>query len=169
MHVRASIVAIAIAVAAAAPAASAQAPALRSAAPAVHHATGTFAVELTPEAQELAPMGGVPTARTALLKRFTGGLMGVARGTMLSVGVPGQGAATYVAIDQFVGSLDGRSGGFVLTQRGTMTKEGVGKLDVVISPDSGTGALLGIAGTLKIAVADGVHTYDLAYTLIGER
>ncbi len=35
----------------------------------------------------------------------------------------------------------------------------------MIVPDSGTGALAGITGTLSIAVEDGVHRYDLAYTL----
>ena len=89
---------------------------------------------------------------------------------MLSAGTPAPGQpAAYVAIDQFAGTLDGRRGGFVLLHRGTMTRAGGSELSVTIAPDSGTGALAGIAGTLAIEVKNGVHRYDLAYTLPAAR
>lgn len=133
---------------------------------AMHHATGTFEVKITPEAQGEAPEGGVATGRMGLHKTFSGGMAGTATGTMLTVGTPAPGQpATYVAIDQFRGTVDGRAGGFVLAHRGTMTKAGGGDLSVQISPDSGTGALAGIEGTLSIEIRDGRHFYDLAYTL----
>lgn len=130
------------------------------------HATGRFEVKVTPEAQDAAPAGGMPTSRMGLFKTFTGGLEGTATGTMLAAGVPKPGsAATYVAIDQFSGRLEGRSGGFVLAHRGTMTKAGGSDLQVIVAPDSGTGELAGITGTLAIEIKDGRHFYDLAYTL----
>ena len=130
------------------------------------HATGTFEVSITPEAQAEAPAGGLPTSRMGIAKTFSGGLVGTAAGTMLAAGAPKPGQpAGYVAIDQFQGTLDGRDGGFLLLHRGTMTKAGGGDLSVVISPDSGTGALGGIEGTLSIEIRDGKHFYDLAYTL----
>ena len=133
---------------------------------AMQHATGTFEVTITPEAQAPAPAGGVPTSRMGLAKTFTGGLTGTATGTMLAAGTPAPGqAASYVAIDQVSGTLDGRRGGFVLVHRGTMTRAGGGELSVLIAPDSGTGALAGIEGTLSIEMRDGKHFYDLAYTL----
>lgn len=133
---------------------------------AMKHATGSFEVTITPEAQAPASPGGVPTSRMALFKTFSGDLAGEARGTMLAAGVPAAGqAASYVAIDQVSGTLEGRRGGFVLVHRGTMTKAGGGDLSVIIAPDSGTGALEGIGGTLAIEVKDGKHLYDLAYTL----
>ena len=47
---------------------------------------------------------------------------------MLAAGTPKPGAAAaYVAIDQFTGKLEDRSGGFVLIHRGTMTKAGEGR------------------------------------------
>lgn len=130
------------------------------------HATGTFEVKIVPEAQAEAPAGGLPTSRMGLTKVFVGGMVGSAAGTMLAAGAPKPGEpAAYVAIDQFDGAVDGRKGGFVLLHRGTMTRAGAGDLSVTISPDTGTGALAGIAGTLSIDVRDGKHFYDLAYTL----
>ena len=130
------------------------------------HATGTFTVTITPEAQADAPNGGLPTGRMGIAKTFTGGMTGTAAGTMLSAGAPAPGqAGAYVAVDQFHGTVDGHAGGFLLLHRGTMDKAGTPDLDVVISPDTGTGALEGIAGSFSIEIKDGVHQYDLAYTL----
>lgn len=131
-----------------------------------HHATGTFEVKITPEAQGPAPEGGLPTGRMGIAKTFTGGMTGTAVGTMLSAGAPRPGSAgAYVAVDQFSGTVDGRTGGFLLVHRGTMDNAGNGKLDVIIAPDTGTGALEGIGGSFSIEIRDGVHHYDLAYTL----
>lgn len=132
----------------------------------MQHATGTFEVKITPEAQADAPAGGLPTSRMGIAKTFSGGMTGSAAGTMLAAGAPKPGApAGYVAIDQFEGTVDGHEGGFLLLHRGTMTKAGGSDLSVVISPDTGTGALTGIAGTFSIEIRGGRHFYDLAYTL----
>ena len=154
---RAAALLLALAIIAAAPA------------PVVKHATGTFEVQILPEAQAPAPPEGVPTARMALEKDFTGGLVGAATGTMLSAGAlaPGS-AAYYVAIDQFRGKLDGRIGGLVLLHRGTMSKQG-SVLSIDIAPDSGTGELKGITGSLKIVIRGDKHFYDLAYSLPAKR
>lgn len=128
--------------------------------------TGSFEVTVTPEAQSPAPQGGQPTSRMAIHKTFSGGLAGEATGTMLAAGVPAPGqAAAYVAVDQFRGTVDGKPGGFVLLHRGTMTRGGASELSVTVAPDSGTGALDGITGTLAIRVEGGKHVYDLDYTL----
>jgi hypothetical protein len=133
---------------------------------AMQHATGTFEVKITPQDSHAGTDGALPTARMALAKTFSGDLTGTAAGTMLSIGTPKPGqAAAYVALDQVTGTLAGKRGGFVLVHRGTMSKAGGGDLDIEIAPDSGTGELTGIAGTLAIEVKAGVHHYDLAYTL----
>jgi hypothetical protein len=144
--------------------------ALTAAAPATQsvtrHVTGTFTVQITPEAQAAAPGGGLPTARMGMVKTFTGAMTGTATGTMLSAGTPGPGKpAGYVAVDQFRGRVDGRDGGFLLLHRGTIDSAGSSELSVVIAPGTGTGALTGIAGTFAIRIEGGVHHYDLAYTL----
>jgi len=131
-----------------------------------HHVTGTFEVKITPEAQGEAPEGGLPTGRMAIAKTFVGGMTGSAQGIMLSAGAPTPGnAGAYVAVDQFRGTVDGKPGGFLLLHRATMDKAGNGVLDIVIAPDTGTDTLTGISGAFSIEVRDGVHHYDLAYTL----
>ena len=132
---------------------------------AMKHAIGTFEVTITPEAQAPAPEGGLPTARMGIAKTFSGGLVGTATGTMMSAGTPQPGhAAAYVALDQVSGTLDGRKGGFLLLHRATMSSAGA-EMSVTIAPDSGSGGLTGIAGSLTIEIKGGVHHYDLAYTL----
>ena len=76
-------------------------------------------------------------------------------------GTPG--SAGYVAIEHFTGSVGGRSGSFVLQHSGVMNK-GDGQLTVTIVPDSGTGELVGISGTLDINNDEGQHSYVLDYT-----
>lgn len=134
--------------------------------PVMHHATGTFEVKMTPEAQGDAPEAGLPTSRMGIAKTFTGGMTGSATGTMLAAGTPKPGQpAGYVAIDQFSGTVDGKSGSFLLLHRGTIDKAGGSDLSVIIAPDSGTGALERITGTFAIKIEGGAHLYDLAYSL----
>ena len=75
-------------------------------------------------------------------------------------GTPG--SAGYVAIEHFTGSVGGKSGSFVLQHSGVMNK-GDGQLTVTIVPDSGTGELAGILGTLEIDNDEGQHSYVLDY------
>jgi hypothetical protein len=127
------------------------------------HASGTFDVKLVPQA----PNGDAPAiGRMSIDKRFEGDLEGMSRGQMLSFMTAVKGSAGYVAIEQVTGSLHGRSGGFVLQHNGTMTR-GVPQLTVSVVPDSGTGDLEGLAGTLTIIIADGKHSYEFEYTLSG--
>ena len=65
---------------------------------------------------------------------------------------------------QITGTLHGRSGSFVLQHNGIMTR-GVPQLSVTVVPDSGTGQLVGLAGKMRINIADGKHSYDFEYTL----
>lgn len=130
------------------------------------HAIGTFEVKTTPESQTAAAPGAYPTARLTIEKKFSGGLQGEAVGVMLSVGVPKPGeVAAYVAIDQFTGTVDGKRGSFALTHRATMSKNGKAVLEIQVVPDSGTGELQGIAGSLTVDASKGVHHYDFAYSL----
>ncbi len=42
---------------------------------------------------------------------------------------------------------------------------GVPKLSVTVVPDSGTGELTGLSGTMNIFIDGGKHSYDFEYTL----
>jgi hypothetical protein len=101
--------------------------------------------------------------RFLLTKKFSGDLEASARGQMLSAGTPTKGSAGYVAIDQVTGTLEGRTGGFVLQHSGSM-KRGVPTLSIMVVPDSGTGELAGLTGTLSINIVDGKHFYDFLYS-----
>jgi hypothetical protein len=97
-------------------------------------------------------------------KRFHGDLEATSKGEMLMAGTAVEGSAGYVAIEIVSGTLQGRSGTFVLQHSGTMTR-GAPQLTITVVPDSGTGQLLGLAGRMTIIIAGGKHSYDFEYTL----
>lgn len=124
-------------------------------------ANGTFEVKLTPQpADGEAP----PVGRMSIDKQFHGDLEATSKGQMLTAVTGVKSSAGYVAIEQVTGSLHGRSGAFVLQHSGTMTRGAPQQL-VSVVPDSGTGELAGLAGTMTISIADGKHSYDFEYTL----
>ena len=126
------------------------------------HASGTFDVKLTPQAAEDSDAG---LGRMAIDKQFHGDLEGTSRGFMLSsAATVVKGSGGYVAIERVTGALKGRKGTFVLQHSGTMTR-GTPLLSVTVVPDSGTGQLEGIAGTLTIKIDNGKHSYVFDYTL----
>jgi hypothetical protein len=126
-------------------------------------ATGTFEVKLA--RQPLADPDADPKlGRMSIDKVFSGDLQGTARGEMLMAGTETKGSAGYVAIERVNATLAGRSGTFVLQHSGTMGR-GEPQLAVTVVPDSGTGQLSGLAGTLKIIIADGRHGYEFDYSL----
>ena len=122
-------------------------------------AKGEFAVELKPVSAE-----GETPARMSINKTFTGGLTGTSTGQMMMDGVEANGARVYVALETVTGSLSGKDGSFILAHRGTLSPAGQ-QLSVIVVPDSGTGSLAGITGTLDIDIVVGKHFYTLDYSL----
>lgn len=130
----------------------------------MHHATGTFEVKMQP-LNDIGPAkDGNALGRMSLEKTFSGALTGTGTGEMLAARSSVATSASYVAVERVTGTLDGRVGSFVLVHRGVMHGDQQ-NLDVLISPDSGTGELTGLAGSLKIRVEGGKHYYELDYTL----
>ena len=127
------------------------------------HASGTFEVKITPQP---ADSGAPAVGRMSIDKQFHGDLEATSKGQMLAAVTSVKGSAGYVAIEQVTGSLRGRSGTFVLQHSGTMTR-GAPQQIVSVVPDSGTGELVGLTGTMTITIADGKHSYDFEYTLAG--
>jgi hypothetical protein len=127
-------------------------------------ATGTFEVNLQPR-DAYAPGGeGTTLGRMSIDKTFRGDLEAQSRGEMLSALTGTEGSAGYVAIEQVRGSLDGRSGTFVLQHFGIMDG-GRNRLILEVVPGSGTGELAGLSGTMSIDILDGRHLYQLDYAL----
>ena len=129
-----------------------------------HHAEGPFDVKTLPLPAGEATTGAA-LGRFSLDKQYHGALEATGKGEMLSSGSPQTGSAGYVAIEEVIGSLDGRKGSFALQHWGTLNA-GEAELRIEIVPGSGSGELAGIAGTLTIDIASGgKHTYALDYTL----
>lgn len=125
-------------------------------------ASGSFDVSLNPK-EDVVPEG-TPFGAMTLDKTFTGPLEATSTGLMLSVKTDVPGSAGYVALEQVTGTLDGRDGSFVCQHLGTMDR-GERYLVLKIVPDTGTGALAGIKGTMDIRIEEGQHYYDIDYML----
>lgn len=125
-------------------------------------ATGPFDVKMTPETL-VAP--DAARARFALDKKYLGPLEAVGVGEMLSGGDPSSGNAAYVAVETVTGTLEGRSGSFLLVHRGLMDG-GQNRLEILVVPGSGKEELVGLRGTMTIEFGPGgAHTYVLDYEL----
>ena len=127
------------------------------------NARGTFTVQLSHQPPH-DTADGVSLGRSSLLKQFEGELTGTSQGEMLSARTATPGSAGYVAIERVQATLQGRSGSFVLQHSGTMNR-GQPQLSVHVVPDSGTGELRGLSGTLAIDIVSGTHYYNFDYTL----
>jgi hypothetical protein len=127
------------------------------------HAEGSFEVKMTPQTWSEPPVDET-LGRFLLDKQYHGDLEATSQGQMLSGGDIGKGSAGYVAIAKVTGTLQGRTGSFILQHNGVMNR-GVPQLTITIVPDSGCGELTGVAGKMTIQIADGKHSYELAYTL----
>jgi hypothetical protein len=127
------------------------------------HARGRFDVKLAP--LTLADGQADPSlGRLSIDKRFEGDLDATSRGEMLSAMSAVKGSAGYVAIERVTGSLHGRRGSFTLQHTGTMTRGEPG-LVITVVPDSGTGELAGLAGTMSITITGKEHAYEFEYAL----
>ena len=124
-------------------------------------ATGTFEVKLAPQ-----PIAGEMLSRMTIDKQFHGDLEATSLGEMLAAGTTTQGSAGYVAIERVTGTLNGRTGTFALQHSGTLTR-GTPTLLVTVVPDSGTGQLVGLTGTMNIIIDGKKHSYTFDYTLAG--
>ena len=127
------------------------------------HAAGEFDVKLTPQGNDT-PAEGSALGRFTLDKQFRGDLEAASHGEMLTAGSTIKNSAAYVAVERVSGTLHGKRGTFALQHTGVMTR-GEGKLTITVVPDSGTGELAGLTGTMAIDITGGKHHYTLAYTL----
>lgn len=125
-------------------------------------ARGTFEVKVTPFAPD--DTADATIGRLALDKRFHGDLDAHSTGQMLGVQSQVEGSAGYVAMEVVTGALHGKQGSFVLQHLGRMQGANM-ELRVQVVPDSGTGELVGLAGSMTIIIEDGKHSYEFIYTL----
>ena len=131
------------------------------------HASGPFDVKLNPQSSE-EDADGTGLGRLSIDKQFHGDLEATSKGEMLSAGTSVKGSAGYVAIERVRGTLQGRTGTFILQHSGTMMR-GAPQLAISVVPDSGTGGLEEISGTMTINIVNGKHFYEFDYVLHAAR
>jgi hypothetical protein len=140
-----------------------QAAPQRKDAPVTQHASGTFEVKLAP-LDPAFKTDDNSLGRMSLDKQFHGDLEADSKGEMLTGAGTVKGSGAYVAMERVSGRLHRRTGTFILHHNGTM-QNGVFHLNVQVAPDSGTGQLTGLTGTMNIIIIEGKHSFDFAYTL----
>ncbi len=127
-------------------------------------AEGSFDIRMHPLATHAEGADGVNLGHLTIDKECQGDIEAVSIGEMLSARCSTAGSAGYVAIEQVRGTVHGRSGSFVLQHYGMM-HGGTQRLILEVVPDSGSGELSGIAGSMRIIIENGKHRYEFDYTL----
>ncbi len=125
-------------------------------------AQGDFDVKLTPQTPD--PGDNSALGRMAIDKVFHGDLEATSRGQMLAAGTAVDGSAAYSALERVTGTLHGKAGSFVLQHTGIMNR-GAPSLTITVVPDSGTGSLAGLTGSMGIIIEGGRHSYVFDYDL----
>jgi hypothetical protein len=125
--------------------------------PTMHTAGGRFDVKLTP-----VDTGDDQLGMMTIAKTFEGDLVATSVGRMLTAMTAVRGSAGYVAVERVTGVLAGKQGSFTLQHTGTMDA-GKPSLEITVVPDSGTGELTGLRGTMGIDIRDGDHFYTFEY------
>jgi hypothetical protein len=108
---------------------------------------------------------GIAVGRATGDKRFHGSLDGTSHMQMITALTPVKGSVSYTAVERISGHLEGKQGSFVVVHAGVMNRGDQVHHSITIAPDSGTGDLAGIRGTMGIEIKDGQHFYELDYTL----
>lgn len=126
------------------------------------HIDGLFDVKMSP--QTAADNEEPAIGRMLLDKQFHGDLEAASKGQMLAHMTSVKGSAGYVAMEKVDGHLLGRKGSFVLQHSGTMNR-GEASLVLTVVPDSGTGELEGLSGSMTITITDGKHFYGFDFDL----
>jgi len=127
------------------------------------HATGPFDVKITPLDPAFKTEDN-SLGRMSIDKQYHGDLDATGKGEMLTGATAVKGSAVYVAVERVSGTLQGRPGSFLLQHSGLMT-QGTPHLSIAVVPDSGTGQLVGLTGTMNVIITDGKHSYDFSYSL----
>ena len=129
-------------------------------------ANGTFEVKMAPQKADHAAAEAAGLGRMSLDKRYFGALEATGQGEMLSLLDREKGSGGYVAMERVTGRLEERKGSFVLQHDATMNR-GEAEMNIVVVPDTGTGQLAGISGSMTVKIDGGQHYYYFDYSLEG--
>ena len=128
------------------------------------HAAGQFEVKVAPQVADHPAAKASGLGRLSIDKQFNGPLAATSAGEMLASG-DGTRSGAYVALEKVSGTLDGRAGSFVLMHSAVMFRGTPQDWSVRVVPDSATGELEGMTGSMTIRIEGGKHYYELEYQL----
>lgn len=97
--------------------------------------------------------GGPKLTRSCVTNTFEGDIEGESWEEYLMV-CQRDGSCHFMSVERVMGSLNGRTGSFVMQSTGTF-ETGIAEGNLVIVPDSGTGELVGITGKGRFFSAKG--------------
>ncbi len=132
-------------------------------------ANGSFTVKafnpasLTPGP---AMAAALPVGVAIIEKQFDGDIVGRSEAVFTSAFDQATGVGSYVAMESFEGSVDGREGAFSFLHSASTSGSDRAAEYFAIVPSSGTGQLAGVSGTGGLVIdADGTHRLWLDYEL----
>ncbi len=130
-------------------------------------ANGTFSVKAfnpTSLAPEPAIETALPVGVVLMEKHFDGAIAGRSATVFTAAFNQATGVGTYVAMESFEGTVDGREGAFNFVHSASTGGSDRSAEYFAIVPSSGTGQLPGISGTGGLAIdPDGTHRIWLDY------
>jgi hypothetical protein len=130
-------------------------------------ANGTFSVKAfnpTSLAPEPAIETALPVGVVLMEKHFDGGIAGRSATVFTAAFNQTTGVGTYVAMESFDGTVDGREGAFNFVHSASTGGSDRSAEYFAIVPSSGTGQLAGISGTGGLVIdPDGTHRIWLDY------
>lgn len=107
-------------------------------------------------------------SRGTVKKTFDGELRGESAGEILMYSAQ-DGSAGYTIMDSVDGELCGRKGSFLLIHGATHTPQGTSRALGIIAPNSGTGALAGVSGTVEFVQDENGKSIVLDFSLADEK
>ncbi|WP_313022809.1 DUF3224 domain-containing protein [Mobilicoccus sp.] len=131
-----------------------------------HRTQATFeVVDWQDQPVESTVTTGTPIGLALMRKEFHGDIEGWSQTHFLAAYDPTTNTGTYLAIESFTGSVDGRAGTLAIAHSATTRPERGREHElVVIVPGSGTGDLAGLTGTGAVVIDDdGTHHLHLEY------
>ncbi len=108
----------------------------------------------------------LPTGHLRMRKTYAGAVAGRSVTQFTSAFDQATGVGTYVAMESFEGTVDGREGAFNFVHAASTSGSDRTNEFGFIVPGSGTGELVGIEGTVRLHVDDdGTHHMDFDHNL----
>ncbi|MER5258924.1 DUF3224 domain-containing protein [Streptomyces sp. NPDC002855] len=128
---------------------------------------GTFTFTHWDEKPVAGADGGARIAHAAVTNDFTGAIEATGTSCQYTLVYTDETTGSFVGHEFIAGSVDGRTGSFVLEQRGSFGADGTITCALSVHPGSGAGDLAGLSGTGSFTARHGDSTvpYTFTYTV----